>query len=318
MEKRNRTPPLLSCLLITWNRKEILKKNLISIQKNLSVPYEVIIVDNASEDGTFEMLQKEFASKPSFKLLQMDENCGIEAYNRGAKEAEGEYLLILDDDSFPQKGVDKKLVQIFKEEPAVGIIACNIKNDKTKEKYISWHLPQVAEEKSWVNFIGCGAAIRRRLFEEVGFYPAPLFLYENELDVSLKVLSSGYRIYYHEDIVVFHDYSSAKRGTDMQIYHGTKNKLLLLWKFFPYPMVVQLSLSFFAANLLLALKRGKAMLRLKAWLHALFLLPRYIAEGGAKRASTLQYQKNIAPFLKEFELTTWVERLRKEEEKGRL
>ncbi len=308
--------PILTCLLITWNRRDVLKRNLLTLLKNISAPSEIIVVDNASADGTWEMLQQEFPPSvyPRCRFFRMDKNCGIAAYNRGAKEARGEYIFILDDDSFPASGVDKKIIRHFAAEPDTGIIACNIKNDKTEEKYKSWHLPVTAEEDNWINFIGCGAVIRKELFCRAGFYPARFFLYENELDVSLKVLAFGYRIAYNEEYVVFHDYSSAKRGTDMQIYHGTKNKLLLLWKFFPYPLAIRLSFSFLLSNLLLCVKKGKVMLRLKAWGRAFYLLPGYLQEGGAERGRTMQHAKELEPFLREFSVATWVERLRKEED----
>ena len=298
--------PIVSILIITWNRKDILKKNLAKIVLREEVPIEVIVVDNNSDDGTEQMLNTSYSNCRYFK---MSKNQGIRAYNIGASQARGKYLLLLDDDSYPASGSVTKMVELFEEQPAVGIIPFNILHHETKEEYRTWHIPQISGRVEAVNFLGCGAGIRSELFKKAGYYPECFFIYENELDVSLKVLQQGHKIIYDSTIIAYHDFSSNKRGTPNQIFYGSKNKLLLLWKYFPTKIIFPLTIEFFLSSILLSFKKGFWLLRWKAWLFALVQLPGYLKEypfSGNIPQTTID---KLKPLLQEFKLKTWLKRM---------
>ena len=299
--------PIVSILLITWNREKILKKTLAKIVSRDEVPGEVIVVDNNSQDGTEEMLKTTY---PDCRYFKMKKNQGIKAYNLGASQARGKYLLILDDDSYPAEGSIKKMVKLFEEKPDAGIIPFNILHHETKEEYQTWHIPRVKGRVEAVNFLGCGAGIRTGLFRKVGYYPKCFFIYENELDVSLKVLQQGYKIIYDSSIVAYHDFSSSKRGMPNQIFYGSKNKLLLLWKYFPIKISLPLTIEFFLSSLLLSFKKGYRLLRCKAWLLAIIQSPGYLKEYPVKGSISEDMLKKLQPFLREFKLKTWINRLK--------
>jgi hypothetical protein len=298
--------PVVSILIITWNRKDILKKNLAKIILREEVPIEVIVVDNNSDDGTEQMLNTSYSNCRYFK---MSKNQGIRAYNIGASQARGKYLLLLDDDSYPASGSVTKMVELFEEQPDVGIIPFNILHHETKEEYRTWHIPQISGRVEAVNFLGCGAGIRSELFKKAGYYPECFFIYENELDVSLKVLQQGHKIIYDSTIIAYHDFSSNKRGTPNQIFYGSKNKLLLLWKYFPAKIIILSTIEFFLSSILLSFKKGFWLLRWKAWLLALVQLPGYLKEypfSGNIHQTTID---KLEPLLQEFRLKTWLKRL---------
>tara|TARA_B100000315_G_scaffold26616_1_gene22903 strand:+ start:364 stop:1269 length:906 start_codon:yes stop_codon:yes gene_type:complete len=298
--------PVVSILIITWNRKDILKKNLAKIILREEVPIEVIVVDNNSDDGTEQMLNTSYSNCRYFK---MSKNQGIRAYNIGASQARGKYLLLLDDDSYPASGSVTKMVELFEEQPDVGIIPFNILHHETKEEYRTWHIPQISGRVEAVNFLGCGAGIRSELFKKAGYYPECFFIYENELDVSLKVLQQGHKIIYDSTIIAYHDFSSNKRGTPNQIFYGSKNKLLLLWKYFPAKIIILSTIEFFLSSILLSFKKGFCLLRWKAWLFALVQLPGYLKEypfNGNIHQTTID---KLKPLLQEFKLKTWLKRL---------
>lgn len=299
--------PTVTILLITWNREEILKKNLAKIVSRDKVPFEVIVVDNNSEDETEQMIK---TSYPGCRYFKMGKNQGIKAYNLGASHARGKYLLILDDDSCPAEGSIQKMVELFEEKPDAGIIPFNILHHETKKEYQTWHIPQITGRSEAINFLGCGAGIRTELFKKIGYYPECFFIYENELDVSLKVLQQGYKIIYDSTIIAYHDFSSLKRGTSNQIFYGSKNKLLLLWKYFPIKMSLPLTIEFFLSSLLLSFKRGCWLLRWKAWLLAIIQLPGYLKEYPVKGNISEDMLKKLQPFLREFKLKTWFKRLK--------
>ena len=299
--------PIVSILLITWNREKILKKTLAKIENRDEVPFEVIVVDNNSEDETEQMIK---TSYPDCRYFKMGKNQGIKAYNLGASHARGKYLLLLDDDSYPASGSIEKMVQLFEEKPDAGIIPFNILHHETKEEYQTWHIPRIIGRVEAVNFLGCGAGIRTELFKKTGYYPECFFIYENELDVSLKVLKQGYKIIYDSSIVAYHDFSSNKRGTPNQVFYGSKNKLLLLWKYFPIKISIPLTIEFFLSSLLLSFKKGYWLLRWKAWLLAIIQLPVYLKKYPSDRSIAEGMIDKLQPFLQEFKLKTWIKRLK--------
>ena len=264
------------------------------------------MVDNNSDDGTDQMLK---TSYPDCRYFNMSKNQGIRAYNQGASHARGKYLLLLDDDSYPASDSVTKMVQLFEEHPDVGIIPFNILHHETEEEYRTWHIPRINGRVEAVNFLGCGAGIRTGLFKKAGYYPECFFIYENELDVSLKVLQQGYKIIYDSTIAAYHDFSSNKRGTPNQIFYGSKNKLLLLWKYFPIKMSIPLTIEFFLSSLLLSFIKGYWLLRWKAWLIAVFQLPGYLKKYPFTGSISQKTINKLQPFLQEFKLKTWLKRL---------
>lgn len=299
--------PTVTILLITWKREEILKKNLAKILSLDEISREVIVVDNNSEDKTEQMIK---TSYPICRYFKMGKNQGIKAYNIGASHARGKYLLILDDDSYPAEGSIQKMVELFEEKPDAGIIPFNILHHETKKEYPTWHIPRIIGRVEAVNFLGCGAGIRTELFKKIGYYPECFFIYENELDVSLKVLQQGYKIIYDSTIIAYHDFSSLKRGTSNQIFYGSKNKLLLLWKYFPIKMSLPLTIEFFLSSLLLSFKKGCWLLRWKAWLLAIIQLPGYLKEYPVAKSIPQETINKLQPLLHEFKLKTWLKRLK--------
>src|SRR5690554_4798994 len=99
--------PLVSIVILCWNRKKDMKESLNNIRKIDYTNLEVIVVDNCSTDGTVEMIEQDY---PEVNLIKMYKNIGIEAYNIGFKNSLGEYIVILDDDSFPAKGAIQRMV----------------------------------------------------------------------------------------------------------------------------------------------------------------------------------------------------------------
>ena len=90
--------PLVTINILSYNRKDELR---ITLQKVFEQDYkniEVVVVDNASTDGAPEMVEQDF---PQVKLIRLKKNIGIAGWNEGFKAAKGEYVLVLDDDSYP-------------------------------------------------------------------------------------------------------------------------------------------------------------------------------------------------------------------------
>lgn len=226
--------PLVSIVTLCWNRKTDILESLRGIGKIDYANLEVIVVDNASTDGTCEAIEEEF---PQVKLLKMFKNIGIEAYNIGFKNAKGEYIVILDDDSFPHHQAIKRMVKQFKEDETLGVVAFDVRNYYKYDEVATLEVQEgthKAEAKDYyMAFNGAGAGIRRKLFEEIGFYPEEFFLYWNEQDTAFRVWNKGYKVVFFDDIVSYHKYSPQNRASWRAPFYYTRNAFLLVWKNYP-------------------------------------------------------------------------------------
>lgn len=233
--------PLVSVVILAWNRKGDLREGLGRIFGSTHNNLEVIVCDNGSADGTGEMVRSEF---PEAVLLSMPENIGIEAYNRGFRAARGEYVVILDDDSFPAADALERMVGKFEADPSLGIAAFDVRNYYSYDEVAGRGVEEGGgtTESYVMGFNGAGAGVRRRVFEEAGYYPGEFFLYWNEQDLSLRVLDLGWKIRFFPDLVSYHKYSPVNRASARAPFYYCRNAFWLVWKNYPLDMALALTL----------------------------------------------------------------------------
>lgn len=118
----------LSIIIINWNVKELLRKCLNSIYNTvLNVSFEIIVVDNASKDGSSEMVKKEF---PEVKLVINKKNLGFpKANNQAIKVSNGEYILLLNPDTVVRGNALEQMVDFLEDNPNIGAVGPKIFND---------------------------------------------------------------------------------------------------------------------------------------------------------------------------------------------
>ncbi|MGH9878910.1 MAG: glycosyltransferase family 2 protein [Nitrososphaerales archaeon] len=113
----------LSIIIVNFNGKNFLEDCLQSIREHVQFEHEVIVVDNASTDGSVEYLRGNF---PDVKLIVSPENRGFTGGNNlGAQEAKGRYLLLLNNDTVVTSSLDP-LIEMMQREPAIGALGCNM------------------------------------------------------------------------------------------------------------------------------------------------------------------------------------------------
>lgn len=220
---------------------------------------EFIAVDNGSSDGTGDYLdnQGDFLTP-----VRLPDNRGIAGYNAGFERARGDIILVLDDDSHPADGATlDTLIARLDEHPELGVIACRIE-DRSGARVWSWHLPRADAAGSSMAFVGCGFAIRRELFRSIGWYPAEFFLYQNEIEVALRVRLAGYGIHYDPACRVIHRTAGGSRGGWRRVYFPTRNTLWLLRRYAPYPQ----GLYWIASRISIGLLRAALFGQWGAWL----------------------------------------------------
>jgi len=216
----------LSIIIVNYNTKAPLSKTLEAIHKNLKdLDYEIVVVDNASSDGSAESIKKYY---PSVKLIALDYNAGFaKGNNEGARHASGRYLLILNHDTYAPKGSVEKLITIKKSFPEYGIVAPLIFNpDKSlqlswgkdlhifSELFLKYFLEklfrihfklkkgEVSRNVDWAS--GACFLIERELYERIGGFDENFFIYIEDADLGRRIRRLGYQIHLTSEVDIIH------------------------------------------------------------------------------------------------------------------
>jgi hypothetical protein len=241
--------PFVSIIITNWNGCSDLVNCLVSV-KGLDYPaYEIIVVDNASTDGSQETVKARF---PEVKLIENKENSGnAEGINIGirkAMEGKPDYVLILDNDVKVEKKILSELVKMAETDPKIGIVGPKIYYfDSNKISFAGGKLDWLEgavhigdgridngeyDEKKDVIFItGCAILARKEVIKKIGLFNGDFFAYYEDVDFCLRAKKAGYRIVYSPTAVMWHKVgATANRARSkisaFQLYLGTRNKII--------------------------------------------------------------------------------------------
>jgi GT2 family glycosyltransferase len=240
---------------------------------------EFIVVDNASSDGSAELIEEKY---PQVILLKNDRNFGFAGgVNPGVRyaiEQGAEYVALLNNDAVAEKQWLKHLVAFLDAHPKAGIAASKMIDaqehtiDSTGEAYTVWGLPfprgrgepggEQYDDEKWVFGASGGASLYRvKMLEEIGLFDERFFAYYEDVDLSFRAQLAGWKVGYVPDAIVYHQIgatSSAIKG--FTTYHTLKNLPLLLWKNIPWalmPKVWPRLVLAYAGFVVSALSRGQ-------------------------------------------------------------
>ncbi len=201
--------PLVTVNILSFNRRDELRITLNKVFEQDYKNIEVIVVDNASSDGTQEMVKNEFLN---VNLIELEQNIGIAGWNKGFEAAKGEYVLVLDDDSYPEFGTIEAGINRIIADDTIAVIGFTIFNSRFNI-IENWYEYNESNGKiiSSLGFIGCGALINKKTFLDLGGFEEKIFLYFNELEFSIRARNKGFKILYEPQYKVVHLYSLQQR-----------------------------------------------------------------------------------------------------------
>lgn len=220
--------PLVTVGILSWNRRDEVRHTLQRIAEQTYSPIQVLVVDNASEDGTVAMVREEF---PEVRVLALEDNGGEEGKNPMLREAEGDYIVILDDDSYPAPDAIEKAIAHMESDPEIGIVAGKIYSTVTGEPWPNPILPETDEVCDAYAYIGCGVMMRRPVALDLGGYAGFFFIYEVETELALRFWAKGYRTIYDPSIRFDHRVAPANRTSERQIFYSMRNTLEIAWMY---------------------------------------------------------------------------------------
>src|SRR4030042_346786 len=156
----------------------------------------------------------------------------------------------------------KRVKELFTNNKNLAIVAFKI-IDKDGKRFNTWHIPSKDVYQESFAFVGCGFAIRKDIFKEIGFYPSKFFIYHNEIAVAIKVKLLGYKIIYDPLCVAVHRTGENQRDPSRRIYYTLKNSLILIWMYYPFHIAVYMIISriIISYSLALVYSRGNDAIR---------------------------------------------------------
>ena len=215
--------PQISVVLATHNRCDVVLHTLEQLKGCGLRPgeYEVIVVDNASTDGTADALR----CWPDVTVHALDDNLGSCAKAFGVDAARGKIVLFLDDDSFPRPGCLDRLLARFEEDVELAAAGFTV------------HLPDGSQECSALPhvFVGCGVGLRHRALNQVGGLDATFFMQAEEYDLSFRLLQAGWKVEVFGDLQVDHLKSPQARRSERTTFYDVRNNLRVIARYLPEP-----------------------------------------------------------------------------------
>jgi GT2 family glycosyltransferase len=280
----------VSIVIVTYKCREAARDCLASIyQTTTGVDFEVIVLDNASEDGTVEMVRSEF---PDVKLIASGENLGFAGgCNRAAAEAGGDYVFLLNPDTVLHEGTVAHLVAFARNRPENGIYGGRtVRPDGVLDPGSCWAAPSLWSLFCFATLLttafrgsrlfdpevmggwkrdsvrevdivtGCLLLVTRSHWEALGGFDLRFFMYAEDADLSLRARAMGLRPIVTPDAVVTHEVGVSSKAHSDKLILLSSGKATLLRKHW-HGLRLRLGLSLLAAGAgvraLLGFARGR-------------------------------------------------------------
>ena len=223
----------LSIVIVSYNTRGLLKECLDSIRGTSGVSYEIVVVDNASADGSAGMVKEYY---PDIRLIENDRNVGFAAANnQGIRESRGRYILLLNSDTRVTLESLAQTARFAESTPDAGVVGCRVLNGDGSLQYSCFHFPSLATEAAyftkniviggWDPFIwyrnmsywdygtarrvdcvsGCFFWVRREVFDRIGLLDESFFMYYEEAEFCRRMrIKTRYRTYFSPAASITH------------------------------------------------------------------------------------------------------------------
>lgn len=251
----------VSIIIVSFNTRDLLLDCIHSVIKfTKNVSYELIVIDNDSKDGSVAALKKEFKTLKNLKVISNTSNLGFaEANNQGFKVAEGEYLLLLNSDTYFIENVLSKTFRVF-EDPKVGIASCQLLNKDRTIQPSGGYFPTPLRLLWWLFFIddlpvlssllssfhpkstffkkshpqdwvtGAFFLIRKQCFDEVGEFSTDYFMYTEEMDYCYRAKKLGWGVWFEAQTAIIH-LGQASGSSEYALTQEMRNVRLFIRKY---------------------------------------------------------------------------------------
>lgn len=214
------SPRLVSVIIPTFNGHKLLKICLPSLTKQTFKNFEVIIVDNGSDDGSQDYIRRFF---PETHVIQLNKNLGFaKAVNYGIKKSKGKYLMLLNNDTEVDERCIEYLVKAANEHPEVGFISAKILNFYKRNiidnagdylDSVGHLLTRGLGERDGSKFkVGCyiflatgsGCLIKKEVFRKIGLFDEDFFFYMEDADFFFRAQLASFKGWFEPKAKIYH------------------------------------------------------------------------------------------------------------------
>ena len=244
----------VSVVIVNYNGRQYLGELLDSLARQVRPADEVIVVDNASRDGSVNYLQQKY---PWVQVIDLQDNVGFaEGNNVGVARARGDSIALLNNDTVVGEGWLSELVEALDADPRIGAVVPKIYKAQSYPQLdcagaefnnlgFSWGRGANRVDEAQFNvrgevaaLTGCSVLLRRTALEGEPVFDARFFMYYEEFELSLRLRGRGYLIVYVPTAVVHHKVSQgvsqvSRNPVLFQQFYANRNRLKILLKYYP-------------------------------------------------------------------------------------
>jgi N-acetylglucosaminyl-diphospho-decaprenol L-rhamnosyltransferase len=224
--------PLLSIVLVNWNTRDLLRACLRSIYATLdAISFEIIVVDNASDDASADMIRSEF---PEVQVIRNEANLGFAVGNNiGLRRASGDFVMLLNPDTDLCPGSVARMLDFIKSRPDVGMVGpkligadgalqingqrfptflrevmCLTRLFRVFRRYhdsrLAWCREDLDLNAEVDTLAGACMLVPKAVVDAVGLLDETFFLYYEDVDWCYRIKKAGWKIWYVGEAVIVH------------------------------------------------------------------------------------------------------------------
>lgn len=221
---------LLSIIIVNWNTCDLLAQCLQTLyQQPFRFEFDIWVVDNASTDGSLDMLRRDF---PQVRLIANNTNLGFaRANNQALAQSEAQYRLLFNSDAFVTPGAIESMLQLMADHPKAGLVGARLLNPDGsfqtsftsfpnlwqeflvlsglgrlfKGPWYPSHAAQEAQGAQVVDYVsGACLLVRREAYAQVGGMDEAYFMYAEEMDWCFAMRQNGWQVWYQPAAKILH------------------------------------------------------------------------------------------------------------------
>lgn len=241
--------PSVSVIILNYNGKAFVERCLNSVLDTNYPNFEVIFVDNASTDGSADLVKKLFSSDKRLKIIRNNENLGTAGYNVGVSASVGEYVVFLHIDEEVDQRWLEELIKSMISDQTIGVAQSKMLLMYGRKRLdcagcfidcYGWTYKRGEGEKDENQYeqdeifysMNGGMAIKKDLLDKIGGYDPKFFCFYEETDLCWRVWLNGYKVVFVPTSVVYHAVGGATKRMLLPIltFHMSKNHIATLLK----------------------------------------------------------------------------------------
>jgi GT2 family glycosyltransferase len=257
----------ISVIIVNYNGGAFLQQALDSLRAQTFRDFEVLLVDNASTDGSMETLNSE--GVPGYRFLPQTENLGFAAGNNvAARLSDADWLVLFNPDAIANPDWIERVVSATQRHPYTNMFACAqyaledpAIMDGAGDCYLGFGIPwrggfgllaEPLAEGECFSPCGASAVFRRSVFDAHGGFDERFFCYCEDVDLGYRMRLAGERCVFVPDAIIRHAGSGISgRASEFAIFHGTRNRIwtyakntpaLMLWLTLPGHVAITLAI----------------------------------------------------------------------------